>query len=143
MKPQALVRAVAALMLLPITTHAATPCVADFTDFVARFEKDTVFQRQNTLYPLDYSYVDGTSQPAPRTVKLSLSRAQAAKRTEIEFPTAEQQKSTPLLRGQLCGNPNGCVVSFDKPGDANYSLRFSFGLRRGCWRLVGVASVSP
>ena len=133
--------AITAMLMLPGAAAAATSCVGNFDAFISRFEKDPGFQRQNTLYPLDYSFLDHASQPTPRTVKLALGR-KAAARGDLEFPTIEQQQAIPLLRAQKCGQPNACVVAFDKPDADTHSTRFSFGLRRGCWRLIGIANIS-
>lgn len=89
-----------------------------------RFEGDRDFQRQTTLYPLDFTLLDRTSQERPRTVKLALTRKAAAARDDIDFPGAAQQQAIPLLRAQKCGQPNACVVAFDKEGADTYSIRF-------------------
>lgn len=129
------------LILWPAAV-AAAPCLGDFDAFIRRFESDPGFQRQTTLYPLDFSYLDNASQSRPGTVKLALTRKAAAARDDLDFPSAAQQQSIPLLRAQKCGQPNACVVAFDKEGADTDSIRFSFGLRRGCWRLVGIANIS-
>ncbi len=121
---------------------AAAPCLGDFDAFIRRFESDPGFQRQTTLYPLDYSYLDSAAQARPRTVKLALTRKAIANRDDLDFPNLALQQSMPLLRAQKCGQPNACVVAFDKEGADTHSIRFSFGLRRGCWRLVGIANIS-
>ena len=129
-------------MSLAIAAQASAPCVADFTAFIARFEADTAFQRGNTQYPLAYSFIEKAPDEKPRTVSLALSRAQALKYAGLDFPSADRQASIPLLRGLKCGTANACVVSFDRQGSDSDSLRFSFGVRKGCWRLVGVADAS-
>ncbi len=134
---------IAVPMSLSIAAQGSAPCVADFTAFIARFETDTAFQRRNTQYPLAYSFIEKAPEEKPRTVSLMLSRAQALKFSALDFPSADQQASIPLLRALKCGNPNACVVSFDRRSSDSDSLRFSFGVRKGCWRLVGVADASP
>ena len=133
---------IAVPMPLAIAAQAPAPCVADFTAFIARFEADPAFQRRNTQYPLAYSFIEKASDEKPRTVSLALSRAQALKYAGLDFPSVDQQASIPLLRGLKCGTLNACVVSFDRRGSDSDSLRFSFGVRKGCWRLVGVADAS-
>jgi len=133
---------IAMLMLWPTSLWAAAPCVNDFDAFITRFERDPGFQRQTTLYPLDFTFLDRTSGDRPRTVKLALTRKAAAARDDLDFPGTAQQQSVPLLRAQKCGQPNACVVAFDKEGVDTHSIRFSFGLRRGCWRLVGIANIA-
>ena len=127
---------------MPLAIAAPAPCVADFTAFIARFEADPAFQRRNTQYPLAYSFIEKAPDEKPRTVSLALSRAQALKYAGLDFPSVDQQASIPLLRGLKCGTLNACVVSFDRRGSDSDSLRFSFGVRKGCWRLVGVADAS-
>ncbi len=129
------------LILWPAAAMAA-PCLGVFDAFIARFERDPDFQRQTTLYPLDFTFLDRTSEARPRTVKLALTRKAAAARDDLDFPNAAQQQSVPLLRAQKCGQPNACVVAFDQEGVDTHSIRFSFGLRRGCWRLVGIANIA-
>ena len=129
------------LILWPAAV-AAAPCLGDFHAFITRFERDPGFQRQSTLYPLDFSFLDSSSQTRPRTVKLALTRKAAAARDDLDFPSAVLQQSIPLVRAEKCGQSNACVVAFDKEGADTHSIRFSFGLRRGCWRLVGIASIS-
>ena len=131
-----------ALLLMPGAALAATSCVADFETFLSRFEKDLGFQRHNTLYPLDYSFLDQSSQSTPKTVRLALSRKAATARGDLDFPGAGQQQAIPLVRAQKCGQPNACVIAFDKPDADTHSTRFSFALRRGCWRLIGIANIS-
>ena len=133
---------IAVPMPLAIAAQAPAPCVADFTAFIARFEADPAFQRLNTQYPLAYSFIEKAPDEKPRTISLTLSRTQALKYAGLDFPSADQQASIPLLRGLKCGTPNACVVSFDRRSSDSDSLRFSFGVRKGCWRLVGVADAS-
>ena len=56
------------LILWPAAAMAA-PCLGVFDAFIARFERDPDFQRQTTLYPLDFTFLDRTSEARPRTVK--------------------------------------------------------------------------
>ena len=121
MKPAAVLFAM--LILWPAAAMAA-PCLGDFEAFIKRFEGDRDFQRQTTLYPLDFTFLDRTSQERPRTVKLALTRQAAAARDDIDFPGAAQQQAIPLLRAQKCGQPNACVVAFDKEGADTHSIRF-------------------
>lgn len=133
---------IAAMLVLPGAAVVAASCVSNFDTFISRFEKDPGFQRQNTLYPLDYSFLDQASQPTPKTVKLALGRTAATARGDLDFPTIEQQQAIPLVRAQKCGQPNACVIAFDRPDADTHSTRFSFALRRGCWRLIGIANIS-
>ena len=130
------------MLALWSTSVAAASCLANFDTFIKRFESDADFQRQTTLYPLDFSFIDSTSQARPKTVKLALTRKEAIARGDLDFPSALRQQSISLVRAQKCGQSNACVVAFDKQGADTHSIRFSFGLRRGCWRLVGVANIS-
>ncbi len=130
------------LLLWPAGLLAAAPCLGNFDAFITRFESDPDFQRQTTLYPLDFTFLDRTFHARPRTVKLALSRNAAAARDDLDFPNAARQQSIPLVRAQKCGQPNACVVAFDKEGADTHSIRFSFGVRRGCWRLVGIANIA-
>jgi hypothetical protein len=127
---------------VPAALPAAAECTADFDAFIARFESDPAYQRRNTVYPLALSSVDSVARPDGRTVTKSQNRKEASLRDDLLFPDAQKQRAIPLVRAMQCGVPSACVIAFDKADSDAYSIRFSFGLRRSCWRLVGVASIS-
>jgi hypothetical protein len=134
--------ALAALLLAPVALSAAAECVAEFDTFITHFEADAAFQRRNTVYPLAISSVDSAVRPGARTIARTITRKEAAMRDDLLFPDLQKQQAIPLVRAMQCGVSTACVVSFDKADSDAYSIRFSFGLRRSCWRLVGVASIS-
>lgn len=122
---------------------AAPACMREFDAFMARFETDRAFQREQTVYPLTYSVSESGTPDKPRTQVYHLSRAQARPMDELEYPSPQARAARGLLEARQCTHPTACVIAFDDRADDRKSLRFSLAQRRGCWRLVGIARVGP
>ena len=123
-----------ALSLLSSVVLGAEPCAPDFASFLLKFESSREFQRQNTSFPLSATYVDGSAEPEPITVKYKIRSTSDPKYSRAIYPSKEKQAAIPFEK-LVSSKQKQFLVKFTKP-DTDYSFEFSFEKTSSCWQLV-------
>ena len=109
-----------ALSLMSSIVLAAEPCASDFDSFLLKFESAQEFQRQNTRFPLSATYVDGSAEPEPKTVRYKIRSVADPKYSRVIYPSKTKQAAIPFEK--IVRSKQGRVlVQFTKP-DTCYSL---------------------
>ena len=129
-------------LLLPLAAYSAPPCPEQFPEFVAQFERSEAFQRAHTRFPLPYSYVDGTAEPEPKTVRVIVNRGTVRKVPGIKFPSPTIQRTAPLERKTTTVADGTEVIRFDKPDTDMHTIEFQFKKFGACWQLISVDNMS-
>ncbi len=122
------------LSLMSSFVLAAEPCASSFDSFLVKFESTQGFRRQNTLFPLPATYVDGSALPEPKTVSYKIDSPSDPKYSRANYPTKRKQARIPFEK-MVAFKRDRFVVQFTKP-DTDYSFAFIFKKTASCWQLI-------
>jgi hypothetical protein len=122
------------MLLVVAKSWAAKPCAKQFEHFLTRFEVDQQFQRSNTQFPLQATYVDSSAEPEPKTVAYTIINAADANYATVIFPNKQKQLAVPFVKS--ISHTQGIYgVKLMKP-DTDFMLEFSFKKTSACWQLI-------
>lgn len=112
-------------------TRVASSCQYDkFEDFLAAFERDAAFQRENVADPLEEQSIDALADPEPAVV----STLKALNTVAFPvYPSPAEQRRDGLVRStKVSGDKADLKLS--KP-DSDYQFTYHF-TKRPCWTLA-------
>jgi hypothetical protein len=118
------------IILLSGNAFGVTACEPSFTDFLKKFESSPGFQVEETLYPLDITYLDMMAEPEPAQVTDSLLKPQMLRRLAPIFPI-EPHGLTKLVNT----DQQKYFVTLKK-ADTGILLLYTFKQIEGCWKLA-------